>query len=171
MKKNIVVIVIIAVVFITVLSILYPVKKLTPLRKVHFHAGFVVFEHNQKLDFSDNKYMYIKPCVANGKEEEGPENEQMEKAHLHDGVGDVVHIEARGATWLDLFTNIGYPIDYMKATGYLNNKKVTDFQKLPIRAFDSLVVFIGENDPKYVTGGVTKDYIETQVKKSTTCDD
>lgn len=151
---------------------MFAYKKIFPPVKIHYHAGFVVFENNKKLDFSGSNYMYIKPCVANGKEEEEePQNEQMEKAHLHDGVGDVVHIEARGAVWQDLFTNIRYPINYTKATGYLNNKNVIDFQKLPIRALDSLVVFIGDNDPKYLNESVTRDYIETQAKKSTTCGD
>lgn len=139
------------------------------MRKVHYHAGFVVFENNKKLDFSDLKYMYLKPCVAEGSEDTGNEDIQLEKAHLHDNVGDVVHIERTGAVWQDLFTNIRYPVDYKKTTGYINNQKILDFQKQPIRPFDSLVVFIGDNDPTNLAAGVTKEYIETKAKKSVEC--
>ena len=37
-------------------------KKVFIPKEVHHHAGFVVFENNKKLDFSDFKYMSVKPC-------------------------------------------------------------------------------------------------------------
>src|SRR5690242_18124426 len=79
-------------------------KKIFPEPKVHFHAGFVVFKDDKKLSFSDYKYMNVKPCMVDDKDEE--EDPQLEKAHLHDNVGDVVHSEQNGAKWKDLFTNI-----------------------------------------------------------------
>ena len=41
-------------------------KKPADPEKVHYHAGFVVFENGKKLNFSDNKYMFIKPCTIDG---------------------------------------------------------------------------------------------------------
>lgn len=150
---------------------LLPTAKPIPAEKIHYHAGFVVFDQNKKLDFSDTKFMFLKPCLTNGKEDTNSENIQLEKAHLHDNVGDLVHIEARDAFWQDLFTNIKFPMDYAKTAGYINGEKVSDFQKIPIRPDDSLVVFVGENDEKLLDQKVTREYIETQSKKSVECGD
>jgi len=139
--------------------------------KIHYHAGFVVFENNQKIDFSDNKYMFIKPCTVDGKEIENPGDEQIEKAHLHDNVGDVIHIESEGAVWRDLFVNINFPVDYSKVTAFINGQKVASFETLPIKLDDSLVLFIGDNDKSLFSQAVTKEYIESQSKKSTGCGD
>lgn len=151
---------------------LIPKKSSTQNEKIHYHAGFVVFENNKKLDFSDTKYMFLKPCLVNGKEEEEEEdrsNLQLEKAHLHDNVGDVVHIEAKDPVWKDLFANIKFTMKYSNTTGYINNKKIENFQNQPIRPYDSLVVFIGENDEKLLEQKITREYIETQSKKSIEC--
>jgi len=147
------------------------VKKLTAPQKTHYHAGFIVFQNNKKLNFSDNKFMFIKPCVLNEDNDDSDKDVQFEKAHLHDNVGDLVHVEATGAIWKDLFTNMRFPIDYAKTTGYINSKKIVNYQKQPIRPYESLVVFIGENDPKFQSLGVTKDYMIKMAKKSTTCGD
>lgn len=39
------------------------------------------------------------------------QNEQLAKAHLHEGIGDVVHIHRRGATWNNWFHSIHFSID------------------------------------------------------------
>lgn len=147
-------------------------KKLLTSQKTHYHAGFIVFQNNKKLSFSDFKYMYEKPCTLKGKEDKTNENDQLEKAHLHDNVGDVIHIERSGAHWKDLFTNINYPINYGKATGYINGQKANNFQNLHINPDDSLVLFIGSNDVKAdLLQAPTKEYIEQMGKKSKTCGD
>jgi hypothetical protein len=128
-----------------------------------------VFQNNNKLDFSDNKYMYIKPCTVNGKDDDTHANPQMEKAHLHDNVGDVVHIEAAGPVWKDLFTNIKFPVDENGATGYVNGKLVKPFLSAPIHPDDSLVVFIGENDQSHLQEAATTAYIEEMGNKSNAC--
>lgn len=153
------------------LLFVYVSKNLFTAKKTHYHAGFVVFQNNKKLDFSDNKYMYIEPCTRNKKGNDSQAAIQIEKAHLHDNIGNLVHIERMGAIWKNLFTNINYPIDYSKATGYINGKQVVNFQSQPIHPFDSLVVFIGDNNPDLLSQAVTKDYMITMAKKSTTCGD
>lgn len=137
--------------------------------KVHYHAGFVVFENGKKLDFSDTKYMFIKPCTLDGEEDESTEDSQLEKAHLHDNVGDVVHIEGKGAVWGDLFTNIKFPVDYSKVTGYVNGYEEKDFQNRRIDFDDSLVIFIGPVDKKLLSQAVTTKYIEETAAKSGPC--
>lgn len=152
-------------------AIFFAARKFFTPEKVHYHAGFVVFQNNHKLDFSNNKYMSVEPCKVNNDAPESVADLQIEKAHLHDNVGDVAHIEQKGAIWKDLFTNIKFPLNYSKATGYINGKQVTDFQSLPIRPYDSLVVFMGNYDKKLLTQAVTKEYIQKQGNKSTTCGD
>lgn len=143
-------------------------KKVFPEEKIHYHAGFVVFYNNKKIDFSDNIYMNVKPCTT-GEEEEVEEDEQLEKAHLHDNVGDVVHIEATDAHWEDLFTNIHYAIDYSKTTAFVNGKKIGNFQNQPIHPYDSLVLFIGTVDKDQLKEAVQKKYIMEKEKKSDDC--
>lgn len=149
-------------------GLLYAYKNKISKEEVHYHAGFTVYQNNQKVDFSDLKYMTISPCVAEGTEQP-EEDEQNEKAHLHDNIGDVIHVEAPGALWKDLFTNIRYPIDYASATAYMNGQKVEDFSSRPIQPDESLVIFIGDNDMQFATMAASVSYIEEQAKKSTTC--
>lgn len=145
-------------------------KKLLPEKKIHYHAGFVVFQNNKKIDFSDNKFMNVKPCTTGEeKEEAAEEDEQLEKAHLHDNVGDVVHVEAADAYWKDLFTNIHYTIDYSKATAFVNGQKIDDLKDQPIKAYDSLVIFIGKVDQNRLKEAVKKEHIVQEEKKSESC--
>ena len=137
--------------------------------KVHYHAGFVVFQENKKLDFSDSKYMNISPCTVR-KGDTTSEDPQVEKAHLHDNVGTVVHIEREGAKWKDLFTNIHYPIDYATTRGFINGAEVKNYQDQPINLDDSLVVFIGNNDINAgLNQAIQKDYIEKIGTQSKSC--
>lgn len=147
----------------------YAIVKTKPeAKKVHYHAGFIVFQDGKKIDFSDIKYMDLEPCTK-GNQKTG--DDQLEKAHLHDNVGDVVHIEAPGAVWGDLFTNIKFPVDSASTSGYINGQKMENFQQQPINKDDSLVVFLGKSDESLLSQAPTKDYIEVQGEKSKTCGD
>ena len=171
MLKKIIYVIAIFIVILLGISGFIASKKFFVSKKVHYHAGFVVFQNNKKLNFSDNKYMFIEPCTLNKNNDDSASDTQIEKAHLHENVGDLVHIERTGAIWKDLFTNINYPIDYSNATGYINGKKVADFQLQPIQPYASLVVFIGNNNQQVLSQAVTKDYMIKMAKKSTTCGD
>lgn len=74
--------------------------------QVHYHAGFRVYIDGTLQDYQDYKYMNFVPCSEHDKKKSAAE-EQMELAHLHDGVGDVVHVHRKGAKWGDLFKNMG----------------------------------------------------------------
>jgi hypothetical protein len=138
--------------------------------EIHLHAGFAVFENGKKVDFSDIKYMNVEPCTLHKSEsKETPEHNQLEKAHLHDGVGDVVHVHREGAKWSDLFTNIGYPIDYSKVTAYVNGEKVDDIKDFPIKAYDSVVFFVGSTEELPLVQGITLDHIKEVESKSESC--
>lgn len=145
-------------------------KLLTTPQKTHFHAGFVLFVNNKKIDFSNAKYMSVSPCTLHENENDTPESIQHDKAHLHDYVGDVVHVERIGAKWSDLFTNLNYPLDYAQATSYINGQKVQNIQNLPIHPYDSIVIFIGKNnEQKDLKQAVTKSHIQQEEKKSEDC--
>ena len=139
--------------------------------KVHYHAGFVIFKDNKQVDFSDFKYMVVKPCTTSKTEEkETPEDNQIEKAHLHDLVGDVVHVERENSKWSDLFTNLKYNMDYSKTTAYINGKKVDNFQDLVIQPYDSLVILIGSSDAKTALSKAVKvTHIKDAEKRSENC--
>ena len=168
LKKRYVILVLLFIILIGGVAVLLR-NRLVPEKKVHYHAGFVVFQNNKKIDFSGFRYMNIVPCTLN-KNDKSNENPQQEKAHLHDNVGDVIHIEHAGAIWKDLFTNIHYPIDYSKSRGFVNGIETTNYQTKAIKTDDSLVVFIGNNNiKKDLQQSPTKNYIEKMGNKSKTC--
>ncbi len=173
MKNKKLFIIVIAVILVIVgIASYFIYHRLQPQAKIHYHAGFAVFNNNQKIDFSNIKYMYEKPCTLTGKATETDSNNQLEKAHLHDQVGDVVHIEQAGALWKDLFTNIKYPLDYAKTQGYINHIKITNYQNQAIHNNDVLVVFQGSNNiSKDLPQEPTVAYIDRMAKKSTSCSD
>jgi len=143
--------------------------KLGPKKQVHYHAGFVVFENNEKLDFSDFKYMHYMPCVDDQREKESPKDNQIEKAHLHDNIGDVVHVHREGAKWRDLFINLNFPIDYAKSKGYIEGEEVGDFENKKIEPYESIVIFIGQNDMTNLNEAPAKDHIIKVEEKSDGC--
>ena len=166
-SKLFLLIIIILIAIIGSISFFFITKK-QDVEKIHYHGGFVVFKENKQVDFSDFKYMVVKPC--NLEEEDEDEDEQIEKAHLHDQIGDVVHVEAENAKWSDLFTNLHYDIDYNSNEAYLNGKKTGNFQNLVIQPYDSLVVLIGKNDiNKALSKAVKKPHIEETEKRSENC--
>lgn len=77
---------------------------------IHYHAGFLVYVDNELQDFADLKYMKQDPCGDKHEVTDSPEEEQLEKAHLHDVNGDVVHVHREHATWADLFQNMDWEV-------------------------------------------------------------
>jgi hypothetical protein len=138
--------------------------------EIHFHAGFQVYKDNILQDFSDFKYMKIEPCSLESHEEESENEEQLEKAHLHDGVGDVVHVHRDTAIWADLFQNINVSID-QESEGYINGEKVDDILSLPIKKYDRVVIFEGKNSEiqQKLAGAVTNEHIMETEQKSENC--
>lgn len=161
----------ILVIFVLIIGVssFFIYKNLTTAKKVHYHAGFVVFQNDKKINFSDFKYMRVKPCTEDKDHEDSDEDIQTEKAHLHDLVGDVVHVEQENAYWRDLFTNIDYKLDYPSATAYINGSKIKNFENLKIQPYDSLVILIGSNKTNHLKDAVKKEYIEEKAEKSVDC--
>lgn len=137
--------------------------------KDHYHAGFQVYVNNKLQNFSGLKYMHLKPC---GEEDEHKEDEQLEKAHLHNQVGDIVHVHRGNAYWKDLFKNIKFKIDSSKPIeGYVNGIKVENILNHQIKANDSVLIIIGKKvDLKtYLKQAVKKEYIKKVEKEGESC--
>ncbi len=139
--------------------------------RVHYHAGFQVYKDNVLQDYSGLEYMNLKPCSESHDHTKlSPEDLQLEKAHLHDNVGNVVHVHTEGALWGDLFKNIS--VDISPDTAYVNGKQLNEnIMVYPIKPYDSVVIFIGENtqvDEK-ILGMVTQDQILEAENKSESC--
>lgn len=78
-----------------------------PAEKVHYHANFAIYINGQREQFKDIFY-YIDTGTACGA---GQKMTPYERAHLHDNVNDVVHVEDEAVTWGQFFQNIGWVID------------------------------------------------------------
>lgn len=140
-----------------------------PLKVVHYHAGFLVYKDNKLVDFKKPEYMHEKPCKLHPDPNEQVD-EQIEKAHLHDFVSDVVHVHREPVYWRDLFTNLKYSIPH-DAEGYLNGKKVSDILNTQIHPYDTIIILIGKHGDikQYLTHQVSKVYIQEKEKGSEQC--
>ncbi|SRR5258708_6524102 len=147
----------------------YAIRVAIKPKSIHYHAGFHVYVDGKLQDFSADTYMSLIPC---GTVSKNPKIEQLEKAHLHDNVGDVVHVHRKHVIWNDLFKNINFPIDTTKPPeGYINSKKVAAPLQQPITAYDSLVLFIGTHGKvdNYLQQAVTKQHVQEVEKHSEPC--
>ena len=133
-------------------------KKLTTPKIIHFHAGFQVYVNNVIQNYSDQKYMSLLPC---GKVYNSPQLEQQERAHLHDQVGDVVHVHRVGATWADLFKNMHVSFGNEPIVGYIRGKKVNNIMTQPIHPYDQAIILVGKHGPisNYLKNQVTIAHI------------
>lgn len=137
-------------------------------KEVHYHAGFKVFVDGKEADFSDFKYMSVKPCTT----EEYDDNDNDSHIHLHDGNGRVVHVHTEGFKWGDLFKSLHYTFEPTKqVTGFLNGKETSDILNKPIVAYDSIVIFVGDvsQNIDVQAMSVTKDDIVKAEKLSESC--
>ena len=149
--KNSIIFLIIGVIIVSGGVFFY--KKLTTPQVIHFHAGFQVYVDGQLQDYSDQKYMSLLPC---GKAYNDPKLEQAEKAHLHNQVGDVVHVHRVGATWADLFYNMHVSFGNKSIVGYVNKKQVPDILHQPIHPYDRAIILVGKR-------GNIQEYFKNQV--------
>jgi len=166
MKK----IILISVIFLIAIGVtlFFNKQKLFSPKKIHYHAGFQVYVDGKLQDFSDTRYMNLAPC--NGHENHG--NDQEEKAHLHENVGDVVHVHRENVTWNDLFINLHFPFDSSKGIeGYSNGKKINTILQQTIKPYERVIIFIGkhENISTYLPHAVTKQHIQDVEKTSELC--
>lgn len=136
---------------------------------VHIHAGFTVYMDGVKQDFSDFKYMNIEPCTEHA-DKKTKENDQIEKAHLHENVGDVVHVHRSGAVWGDLFHNLNVTFPPGKpVVGFIGGEKFDNILTLPIHENDSVIIISGKSDGIDTSSYVSVDHIKEVESKSELC--
>ncbi len=147
-------------------------KKSTTPKKVHYHAGFQVYVDDKLQDFSAAKYMNESPCTLDKEKAEHDEDIQLEKAHLHDNVGNVVHVERVGAKWNDLFKNIGYKIPNGKPiTIFVNGEETGKTLEHHIQSYDSVLIMVGKqkNRKDLLKKAVTIEEIKKAEKTGESC--
>ena len=136
---------------------------------VHYHAGFRVYIDGQLQDYTDPKYMDYTMCTTT-KKKPTREEEQIDKAHLHDGVGDVVHVEQPDSVWGDLFENIKVKLPSDKPiVGYINGAKVADIMHQPITAYSTTIFVVGTDEGGHGHEIVPIEHIKEVESKSELC--
>lgn len=143
-------------------------------REVHYHAGILVYVDGVRQDFAKIEYMKLAKCDEHDNGWRGLRNylehEQMEKAHLHDMVADVVHVHRPSAKWRDFFANIGYKLPRDKqVVGYVNGDKIERILDYPIKANDSVRIEVGESTRINQSEQVSKERIKEVEAMSESC--
>ncbi|MFA5003788.1 MAG: hypothetical protein WC498_00725 [Candidatus Saccharimonadales bacterium] len=125
-----------------------------PEEVVHYHANFAMYLNGQRELFKNPVYYtdLTESCAV---------EEQMsphERAHMHDGVNDVVHVEDHAVTWGQFFQNLGWvvdnniirtptqlltPTDQNKITFMLNGEETSNLVSRIIQDRDQLLVDFG----------------------------
>ncbi len=139
---------------------------------IHYHAGFQVYVDNELQDFADLKYMKQDPCGDKHEVTASLAEEQLEKAHLHDVIGDVVHVHREQATWEDLFQNMEYDLPDEALIVYVDGALAEgDALKQEIRPDERVIFFFGTNTDieDKLADGVTLDRIHEIEQRSEDC--
>ena len=143
----------------------------TPQNKtpVHFHAGFYVYVDGVLQDFSKAEFMHFESCNINTQLNKNTSS-SVGKAHLHDNVGDVVHIHEKGAKWGDLFMSINYYFPVGKSIqGFKNGKAISNILKAEIHPYDSVIIVVGDTKRIDMNKYVSITHIKEVESKSESC--
>jgi hypothetical protein len=133
--------------------------------KVHYNANFADYINGQKEEFKNPIYYIAIAAMCSTNAAKTP----TDRAHMHSGVNNVVHVEDSAVTWGQFFQNIGWVVDprvirnmdglFMpdeqnKITFILNGKKVDGAMRLVINDQDKLLVDYGTTSD----GQLQKEY-------------
>lgn len=127
----------------------------------HYHANFAIYINGQQLKFEDpSNYQEIVSCIKDD------ETNPLHRAHMHDGIYDVIHVHADAVTWNQFFENLNMTTDatYLrikndsfinnspsKTTYILNGKKIVSLSGLVISSQDKLLINYGSDDDNVIT--------------------
>lgn len=131
--------------------------------ETHYHANFAVYVDGKQEQFS-NPLLYeeISECSISTEKKPG------ERAHLHENIKDVVHVEDSAVTWGNFFQNINWNVsdkyldtsedllvntETKKVAYVLNGEEVSNITNKVIGDKDRLLVSYGT---------ATKDEINKQ---------
>lgn len=139
--------------------------------EVHYHAGFQVYDANGQLDFSGFDYMNVNPCGDDGTHDDEEEHTEEDYIHLHDLVGDIVHIHGPGQTWGMVFEHLELSPEG-EVVAYNNTERVENPLNTPVEPYQSMIFLLDENasiDPTDQSNYLTKDYIIEVEEKGENC--
>ncbi len=123
--------------------------------KTHYHANFAVYINGEREAFKDSGYYEEE---AGGTCSLDTAMVPEERAHMHDNIGDVVHVEDHAVTWGQFFENLGWTVnhkliltpeklyvgDAMQKVAFLvNGQNVQDVTSRVIHDKDRLLVDFG----------------------------
>lgn len=128
--------------------------------ETHYHANFMVYINGKAEEFKDPTYYQPVEMCTLVKEITPPV-----RAHMHDNVGSVVHVEDHAVTWGQFFNNLGWNVGktfiqtpdglYTSEPGQnklhiiLNDKDLTDVNTITnmvINDKDRLLISYGDGD-------------------------
>jgi hypothetical protein len=73
----------------------------------HYHANFAVYINGQREKFVGTKYYEETAAMACTLEQV---DEPAERAHMHDNISDVVHVEDKLVTWGNFLQNLNWGV-------------------------------------------------------------
>jgi len=129
----------------------------TPADQVHYHANFAVYINGQRQLFRGPQFYEESAMCSVSQQALTP----LARAHMHDQVNDVVHVEDHAVTWGQFFNNLGMSVgkDFIETGGQLyvadgqnrlhvilNNQDYTDITSIAnmvIKDQDRLLVSFG----------------------------
>lgn len=72
---------------------------------VHYHANFALYINGQKEEFKGLRYYTeVEMCTLDNA------IVPTQRAHMHDNINNVIHVEDDAVTWGQFFTNLGWII-------------------------------------------------------------
>lgn len=87
---------------------------------IHYHANFAVYTNGQQEQFKSPSY-YEEETACKAETGMTPQD----RAHMHDGINNVVHVHDQAVTWGQFFNNLGWSVgkDFIETrdTLYQNN--------------------------------------------------
>lgn len=137
---------------------------------IHIHAGFQLYKDDQRVDFTDFTYMSVKPC---GEEDHGDGKggySKLDDIHLHDGIGDVIHIHTANVTWGDVFASLN--VDVQGIVAYVDGKELRDPLSYQVQDGESWVFTVGKTTDieEKLVQRVSQERIEEIGLQSETCE-
>lgn len=73
--------------------------------EVHYHAAFHIYLDGELQDFSSDEFMQGGACSVDPNYE--PDlTLPVNRIHLHDNIGEVVHVHAEEVTWREIFLSL-----------------------------------------------------------------
>lgn len=80
-------------------------------KKIHYHANFAVYINGQREQFKNPAlYEETQMCTNSKNEEDESADTPNERAHMHDRVNNVVHVEDAAVTWGQFLENLGWTL-------------------------------------------------------------